>query len=247
MQRTRFSLERAAALTVAVSLSLPLLVSSTTRPASAVAWGDNCTTKPGSDRWSIKTRADSWKGASTAITAIAASSLIMAKPIANLPAHKKDYDAKYLPDPVRLSEVAGDGSTSVVSLHEGDIVSTEAFLQAAYCKSDDSDFHIQISAHSNDAAKCAIVELPSAAHVRPNLKPAVAKVRGALENRLFAGDPPNGAVQPVHVRVTGQLFFDLHHYSAKQGADPGGGRGKKPCAAQTIWEIHPIITMEFLN
>lgn len=234
------------ALAACVASVFATLVTTVSRPASAVSFGDNCTIKKGSSRWDVKTRADAWKGAATRITAIDVASLIVAKPIATKRSEKA-FEATYLPDPVRLKAIGDDGSVSAVSLHEGDIVSTEAFLQAAYCKDDDSDFHIQISAHPNDPAHCVIVELPSAAYVRPNIKSAIAKLRGDIEMRLFAGDPPNGKVSPAHVRVTGPLFFDLHHLRADPSEDPGGGRGKKPCVAQSIWEIHPVVQLDFLN
>ena len=47
-------------------------------------------------------------------------------------------------------------------------------------------------------------------------------------------------VKPVYVKVTGQLFYDDAHV----GQPP---RGKKKMQAATLWEVHPVIDVQFVH
>lgn len=140
-------------------------------------------------------------------------------------------------------------------LHEGQIVTTEGYVHlVAFEKDDDSDYHIQINDKStNDLSglsPCLIVEVPHpAAAANATLAAQFATARKLLRDRCFAGNTPTGTVSPpLHVRVTGQLFYDLSHSGS---ADPGGGRGKKVggaiMKATTIWEIHPVTQIDVID
>lgn len=98
-------------------------------------------------------------------------------------------------------------------------------------------------------AKPMKVAVNAEIHIGDRICAAYAKVRKFIRDNAFNGDDSSGAVDPpLHVRVTGQLFFDLFH---PQDAKDTGGRGKKagsnPMQATTIWKIHPITEMTLVD
>jgi hypothetical protein len=69
-----------------------------------------------------------------------------------------------------------------------------------------------------------------------------ATVRAFIRTRLLRGKEPSprGSVMihPVYVRLSGALFYDDAHV----GDAP---RGKRGMHASTLWELHPVTTIEF--
>lgn len=194
----------------------------------------------GSDRWNIKTSVQS-------NPPLSVPKNIDIKVLENLPPpavkNKPDFASSIITIPV--STPSGE------QFQEGQIVTTDGYVHLVAFEDGDSDYHIQMNEKpTNDLDNlepCVIVEVPHPeATEDPALRAQFAKVRKFLRDNCFAGDSPHGKVAaPIRVRVTGQLFFDLHH-STK--SDPGGGRGKSlgkglPMHATTVWEIHPITDM----
>lgn len=61
--------------------------------------------------------------------------------------------------------------------------------------------------------------------------------------KVLQGVTPSGSgtvVEPVFVKVTGQLFYDDAHVG-----DPP--RGKKNMKAATLWELHPLIDIKLAH
>src|SRR5437879_2768710 len=85
---------------------------------------------------------------------------------------------------------------------------------------------------------------PSATWERGNELGFWATVRETFKHFLMPTVPDNEAasytmLDPVHVRITGSIFFDVDHAAGVVG--PGNFKPK------TAWEIHPITKLEFLN
>lgn len=62
-------------------------------------------------------------------------------------------------------------------------------------------------------------------------------------NILTGKEPPSSGKilpKPVSVRVTGQLFYDDFHI----GTPP---RGKKGMKAANLWELQPVVAIEFAS
>ena len=64
-----------------------------------------------------------------------------------------------------------------------------------------------------------------------------------LTNALHGKKPSEGGTivkTPIHVDVTGQLFYDDDHVT-----HPGGPRrGKHGQKAATLWELHPVTAIK---
>jgi hypothetical protein len=208
-------------------------------PSAAVALDGTFNAAKVHDRWTIKTSIET-AGAHATVVQIPIDQLAKFPDISN-PPDSKLFNDKRLTNPVN-------------GLEEGQIVQTDGYIHLVADEDDDSDYHIQINGNpTNDPdmlTPCYIVEVPHPdAAGNPDLSARFAKVRDFIRENCFDGKAPTGTVKtPLHVRVTGQLFFDLFH--AAHSTDPGGGRGKKvaghPMHATTIWEIHPIIDIQTL-
>ncbi len=159
------------------------------------------------------------------------------------PGTPQEFDSTFIP------------SQPQPGLQEGQIVQVEGYIHlVAFEKTDDSDYHVQINDKATNAVSdlnpCLIVEVPHPeAAATPDLADQFAAARKLLRDNCFSGGVPTGTVTtPLHVRVTGQLFYDLSHSGS---SDPGGGRGKKVNGtvmhATTIWEIHPVTKIELLD
>lgn len=150
----------------------------------------------------------------------------------------KHNDARY--NSSRIATPANDGG-----LKEGDVVATEGWLHLVALEDNDCEYHIQLSKSATDGDKCLIVEVAKDDAVSihdADLRARAGDVRAFVRDRLLKGREPSGSgsimQHPVYVRVVGQLFYDDAHV----GDDPRGKRGMK---AATLWELHPIVSMEF--
>ena len=130
-------------------------------------------------------------------------------------------------------------------LKEGDIVTVTGWLHLVAFESDDTDYHIQISGSQESGDNCLIVEVPEPGCVASaDLKPDFQAVRQWVKDKLLhdVNKEPSqsGSVMqhPPFVQVTGQLFYDDAHV----GDQP---RGKKKMHAATLWEVHPITSLNF--
>ena len=136
-------------------------------------------------------------------------------------------------------------AASPLKVKEGDLVTVTGWLFLIALE-DDGDYHIQISASPQSGDHCLIVEVPnpdSAFDAEPSLRPTFQTVRDFLKARTLQNQEPSrcGSVMthPPYVRVTGQLFFDDSHVGATQA------RGKKCMHAATLWELHPVVAVQF--
>jgi hypothetical protein len=139
--------------------------------------------------------------------------------------------------------------STTVHLAEGDLVTLEAFVldakhddaypvfatgEAVNCKNNNpnwNDIHIALGQTAN-AAECESVT----AEIIPHLRPATWN-RFDCDPRTHDNIPGTSGIMQVkglHVRITGQLFFDGSHKPV-------------PCTGpkrRTSWEIHPVYTLE---
>lgn len=190
-------------------------------------------------RWPIKTSVSADPSLSKPVAIDVVS-------LANFPPEKesaKAFDKTFIPESPDKAN------------HEGQMVTTEGYVHlVAFEVDDDSDYHIQINDKKTnspaDLSPCLIVEIPHPqAAATPDLALKFAAARKTLRDQCFDGAIPNGTVAtPLHVRVTGQLFYDLSHVATP--SDPGGGRGKTVAGtkmhATTCWELHPVTQIEIL-
>lgn len=131
---------------------------------------------------------------------------------------------------------------------ENDNVQVEAWVVAA-SKESDGDFHLILAATELAAASLRPSRWELMNAEVSGLPPAGTAGRPALEHarkQFRAGFVPpvkesSGyvALEPVHVRITGSLFYDIDH--------PAGAVGPGPLKPQTSWEIHPVTDLEILE
>ncbi len=132
-----------------------------------------------------------------------------------------------------------------LDVKEGDIITTKGWLHVVAGEAD-GDYHIQISDSRDSGNRCLIVEAPKndpAFVADPAVRALTGKVRKFIFDKVLQGkDPaPNGTVvEPVFVKVTGQLFYDDAHVG-----DPP--RGKKGMKAATLWELHPLTDVKLAH
>jgi hypothetical protein len=190
--------------------------------------------QPGTERWPVK----------TTLPPDAATRTMTLADALNLP---------------RLTNVAKDDrryqGTRIMDqpVKEDTLVTLSGWLYLVGFESDDCDFHIQISPQprtsTNPPTKddnCMIVEVPSGQYAT-TIADKVEEVRQwVVDNLLGKTDPTIGSVHvmhnPVYVTVTGALFYDDGHDYLASG---GTGRGKKGMESNTLWELHPVISIAF--
>jgi hypothetical protein len=200
---------------------------------------------PGKERWAIKSTvpagADLKKSRVVKITDIAG--------LANPPGvRNKDsrFEDKIIP-----------GFSNPLHLKEGDLVTFSGFLFLIAEEDNDCEYHIQMASQFPDMSKpkdlddCVIVEV-----AMPEDFKDAALSRAATELRQWVHDSlklktrnnnnPTSAGIPmghsVHVKVTGQLFFDNAHLNKDGTSQP---RGKLGFHTTTLWELHPVYHIEF--
>lgn len=114
----------------------------------------------------------------------------------------------------------------------------------AFKKEDDNDYHVILGDAPGAAPTFLNVEvsgLPVGG--APENRDRLTAARAAFKDAFHIGATGPGSYQkphePVPVRVTGSLFWDVDH-------EPGvvGPQGMRP---KTAWEIHPVSEVEFLD
>ena len=184
----------------------------------------------GSDRWTIKTTADTSQAVLNAAKAATPKTvddlLNLAKPSWLPP--KAQYQNK---------PIAGD---------EGTTLRVRGWLYRIGHDPNDSDYHLQLVTDlKNCTNRSVIVEVPDDRCVTgANLVPFVRTARNELDvmlghqPTLKGGEAPSKATEVV---VTGPLFYDLHHEKADGTPEL---RGHGVCKAGTLWEVHPVFAVE---
>jgi hypothetical protein len=130
---------------------------------------------------------------------------------------------------------------------EGDIVQTEGWVYLIATESNDCEYHIQIANDSLHGSPCMVVEVakPDAKSIKdPAVRAKAKSTRLLIRHNLLNGNEPAGSgtllKKPVYVRITGQLFYDDFHIGTP-------ARGKKGMKAANLWELHPVVAIEFAS
>jgi hypothetical protein len=161
---------------------------------------------------------------------------------ANVTASDSDFQKNRIP-----------GSGGGHGTNEGDIVTIQGFLYLVATEDNDCEYHIQISNKPRTASdkpqaddQCVIVEVARPdAFSDPALRARAEAVREFVRSRLTAGKEPGAGNVMAHatfVKVTGQLFFDDAHLKSDGTIEL---RGKKGMKSQTLWELHPVVDLQF--
>jgi hypothetical protein len=192
--------------------------------------------QPGTERWPVKITLP--RGAPTKTMTLA--------------------DALNLP---RLTNVAKEDrryqSTRIMDQPENEdtLVTISGWLYLVGFESDDCDFHIQISPQPRTSTdpptkddNCIIVEVPSGQYATSIADQVEGVRQWVIDNLLGKTAPKIGSVHvmnhPVYVTVTGALFYDDDHVYLPDG---GTGRGKKGMESKTLWELHPVTSIRFVQ
>ena len=206
--------------------ALALIAAATTAAAQPAA---TVQTKPGTERWPVKTSVPAQGGKARTV---ALADLLALPNASGVSRNDKRYQSERIP--------AQPGQT----LPEGTVVTTTGWLHLVALETD-GDYHIQISASSASGDQCLIVEVPDpdpAYTSSAELRTEFAALREAIKTKMLAGKDPSdtGSVlqRPVYVTVTGILFYDDSHVG-----EPA--RGKKGMHAATLWELHPVTALAF--
>ena len=110
-------------------------------------------------------------------------------------------------------------------------------------KESDNDYHVILG--STDDPSEAVLMNVEVSGLPPHNSTAFAKLssaRTAFEDTFLDSLHSGGSYtqfEPVHVRITGSLFFDIDHAAGVVG--PNNFR------PQTAWEIHPVTKIVFAN
>lgn len=186
-------------------------------------------TKPGVERWPVKTSVPANAGPAQTV---ALADLLGLPNAAGVLKNDKRYQSDRIP--------AQPGQ----NLPEGTVVTTAGWLHLVALETD-GDYHIQVSGSATSGDQCLIVEVPdpdSAYTASAALQPVFAALRSTIKTKMLAGKDPSGTgsvmQHPVYVTVTGILFYDDAHVG-----DPP--RGKKGMHASTLWELHPVTSLVF--
>jgi hypothetical protein len=159
-------------------------------------------------------------------------------------------DVISLPDPPgvkmndkRYEEKLIPAFANTLNVKEGDLIKVKGYLQLVAYEKNDDDYHIQISGDKTTGDSCLIVEVPDPKNVESDtLKKEYEKIRSFIREKILHGKDPGTAGNLIggraYVYVTGQLFFDASHTHNQV-------RGKRGLRSYSLWEIHPIIDMNF--
>ena len=135
---------------------------------------------------------------------------------------------------------------------EDTLVTISGYLYLVGFESDDCDFHIQISPQPRTATdpptkddNCIIVEVPSGQYATSIADQVEGVRQWVIDNLLGKTARKISSVHvmqhPVYVTVTGALFYDDAHVYLANG---GTGRGKKGMESKTLWELHPVTSLD---
>src|SRR5579872_2386216 len=145
---------------------------------------------------------------------------------------------------------------------EGDLVTITGYLFLVATEPNDCEYHIELSGKAPDMSAassqnpvivddCIIVEVARPdAFADATLQKAADTTRQWIREKLKlngkSGSEPSAAGSlmnhPVLVTVTGQLFFDDAHLEKDGSSQP---RGKHGLRTNTLWELHPIVAIDF--
>jgi hypothetical protein len=177
-------------------------------------------------------------------------------PIKTTPAHRTNarivplFDIISMPDPpgVTMNDARYEDSliplfSNPINLKEGDLVKTEGYLWLVAYEDNDGEYHIQVSGNDSTGNNCLIVEVPDPVNTNDAaLKTKYEKVRTFIKDKVLHGIVPGKSGNLIggraYVYVKGQLFFDASHTHNQM-------RGKKGMRSNSLWEIHPIVEMDF--
>ena len=169
-------------------------------------------------------------------TSISSGPQVTRTDVADLLAHLPDTDENMMSHNPPISKSATSGR---VSEEEQNVVVEAGFIYAV-AKEADNDYHIILGTAPGAAAQFINVEvsgLPKSGASRVPLK----QVRDKFQNHFGAAITGSGyhkwVGDPVPVRVTGSLFYDIDH--------PPGAVGPTGLKPTTAWEIHPVTDIEF--
>ena len=218
-------------------LVLPAMAALLAPGCAAALAGDD---EPGNSRWPIKTTVPA--GADLEHPKdVALGTLLELGTVPGVRSNDQRYQAQRIP-PAAFANPLG--------LKEGDIVRTTGWPHVV-ARKPDGDYHVQIAVSQNDQARCLIVEVPNpdpTFRLPANLQPIVAAVRGDIDQHL-EGASISGQRRvhklktPVHVTVTGQLFYDAGHVKADGSIE---SRRDQRCHSRTPWELHLVTDISFL-
>lgn len=125
-------------------------------------------------------------------------------------------------------------------------VRVRAFLWAATRESD-NDYHVILGRADRKPTRFMNVEISGLPAPATADSPRLRKVRTTFEDMVRPtrlGLPGSGGydfyIPPFPVIVEGSLFFDITHAN-------DGGPGPKDAKPASIWEIHPVSRLEFID
>ena len=101
----------------------------------------------------------------------------------------------------------------------------------------DCDFHLELADSGDPQAKRVIVEIPATQKALQQKAAGMFNLSGSAHKHSYNG--PNARA----VTVTGYAFIDLSHQCRTL---PTAGCNHGTARVQTIWEIHPVFTLEWV-
>ena len=156
--------------------------------------------------------------------------------VGELLAHLPDTDDNMIHHQPPISKSADSQRLS----EEQQNVLVEAGFIYAIAKEKDNDYHVILGTAPGSSPQFLNVEvsgLPQSGPFRAPLKQVRDKFQQHLGTVISGPGYHNFAENPIPVRITGSLFYDIDH--------PPGAVGPTGLKPATAWEIHPVTDIEF--
>lgn len=208
-------------------IALSLMLAAAALAQQAAKQAAQPATRPGVERWPIKTSVPAGKQKAQVV---ALTDMLALPNVDGVNKNDKDYQSARIP------------AQTGMKFSEGTLITTTGWLHLVAGETD-GDYHIQVSNSATSGDQCLIVEVPNPDPeyvASADLRPGFETVRNYIKTKFLANqDPsPRGSVMqhPIFVKVTGILFYDDSHVG-----DPP--RGKKGMKAATLWELHPVTVL----
>jgi hypothetical protein len=163
------------------------------------------------------------------------------------PAKEKTLDAfitdlmsKYPDSYMKTKKISKNEDSNRVK-EENKIAVVDAYICASK-KETDNDFHVILCTDPSKGDQqnftSEVTGIPKYGNQADDLIIPRNKFKDYFKDRL-PGSKYEIYDPPIHVKVTGALFFDVDH--------PAGAVGPAGHKPKTAWEIHPVIDIEFLD
>jgi len=164
--------------------------------------------------------------------------------------------------PASIDSDATRNSQKAIDDKEAQVFTLTGNLWRIGLEGNDCDIHMELSDVSGGkASERVIAEIPPE---NEQARTQLLDLLGAADRQKILNEQPDekgsyrfiNLAHPVGIRVTGYGFYDAAHYSRSWKASQGGrchftpeevhkrGNSHGTCAVATLWELHPVWSVQ---